>query len=99
MVVLVVAAASRIEVGVPRSVVVAALQSVLHFNLKILVRDHRKTAAKIQSQNPITVKSLIAKINNVIIHFNNDVFTNHSLKFGTIFIYYVKMGHQDFWDA
>ena len=33
MVVLVVAAASRIEVGVPRSVVVAALQSVLHFNL------------------------------------------------------------------
>ena len=33
MVVLVVAAASRIEVGGPRSVVVAALQSVLHFNL------------------------------------------------------------------
>ena len=33
VVVLVVAAASRIEVGVPRSVVVAALQSVLHFNL------------------------------------------------------------------
>ena len=33
VVVLVVAAASRIEVGVARSVVVAALQSVLHFNL------------------------------------------------------------------